>query len=76
MAETAACRRVAILKHFGENSSLTCCPPPQLCDFCADAEGVRRQLDMMKGGAGVPTRKASVPLGQWCSAAELAGATM
>jgi len=49
--ETPACRRVAVLRHFGEMPPFSKCDPArghQLCDFCADPDGVRQLTALMQ----------------------------
>ena len=75
LCETACCRRVAILKHFGEATTLSRCPA-QLCDYCVNPEGVAKAVDCCKAGVSVTRRKAGGSSGSgggepWMTAKEL-----
>jgi superfamily II DNA helicase RecQ len=73
MCERAQCRRVAILKYFGEDATFTGCTS-QPCDFCKDPEGVAKGAEACRNGVPPVTRRPVAPKlsDPWQTAQELA----
>jgi hypothetical protein len=66
--EAATCRRVAILRHFGEKPTFLSCSfqaGQELCDVCLDPERARRQADALKAGTLVPPPNPSAIGARW-----------
>jgi superfamily II DNA helicase RecQ len=45
LCTVASCRRKKVLSFFGENAAVAC----NNCDFCENAENVRKQIQMLNG---------------------------
>ena len=67
--ETACCRRVAILRHFGErvpsSGPGSRCAGPQSCDYCVDPVSVTRNAELARSGALPAVKKVPTNTAGW-----------